>query len=166
MVSRTSTGKANSIALSVSYLLVLSVAVRAFIWFPEDLNVLLILHSMLLIAIAGERLLGAGRILWRTLILLAQMGIMIALFTVGTGSDFWAVILLPACIIVMQIHTTTVGWILIGVFGATMSAMQVIGQEWGDGFASAVLYLAAYAFVASYSLLLKSSQTQKARSDG
>ena len=154
-----------SFALGVSFLFVVAVAIRGVAWYPEDREMLLVLLAILSVGYAAERLIAPARIGWRTAFVFLHLVIMVCVFVASPYSDFWALVMLPGCIIVMQIHTERSGWILIGIFASVTSVMQIYVEGVADGIATTLVYSAAFAFVGLFALLLKRTQKQKAHSD-
>ena len=159
------THKSNAIASTASYLLVAAVAVRGVTEYPDVRNQLFLLLALLCLTIAGERLLPATRIRWRMAFVVSQVAIMIGLYLITPLGDYWAIVLLPACIIVMQMHRERIGWTYIGGFVISMSVMLAMGEGVADSLGYIIVYIAAYVFVGSYSLLLRRTQVEKEKSD-
>ena len=147
----------NAIASVVSYLMVAAVAIRVVLSYPEERVPIALLLVGLVVLLAIEPLVVRLPEWLQHAYLLPQLAVMTALFVVQPDGDVFSILLLPACVFVARRFRPPVAWIWIGIFSVNMSVMLVYGhQGWAPQFI--VIYLAAYALIGSYAMMLKQSR--------
>lgn len=145
----------------VSYLMVTAVAIRGLAAYPDVRLQVAGLLALFILLLLAERWLRRQPRWGRPLFLIGQIGIMVGLFIVTPEADFWAMMLLPACVYVMRHFRQAVAWAWIGVFSVAMSIMLIWGRSLPDALEFIFIYIAGYLLIGSYALLLQ--QTEAAR---
>ena len=105
-----SAGRGNSIVLTLSYLLVLATAARAYSWFPELRLPLMATFGAAALLFVVARLVDSDVFWLRILIICGQLACMVALFVIVPPADYWALLMLPAVIDVMQKYERRRAW--------------------------------------------------------
>jgi len=156
--------KKNILGTVVSYLMVTAVAVRGLVAYSEVALPILGYLGVYILLMVLEPTLRRQQNWGQPLFLLGQIGVMVGLFFLTPFGDFWAIMLLPACIYVMRHFRQPLAWTWIGIFCVAMSIMII----WGEGFIFAlefiIIYLAAYLLVGSYALLLRQTEVAQQES--
>lgn len=94
----------------VSYLMVTAVVVRGLAGYPEIALQITGLVAIYILLILTEPFLRRQSGWGQPLFILGQIGVMAGLFILTPLGDFWAVMLLPACIYVMRHYRRNVVW--------------------------------------------------------
>ena len=109
----------------VSYLMVTAVAIRGLAAYPDVRLQIAVLLAIFVLLMLAEPLLRQQSGWGQVLFLLGQVGVMVGLFILTPEADFWAIMLLPACIYVMRYFPPIVAWTWIVIFSAAMSIMII-----------------------------------------
>jgi signal transduction histidine kinase len=150
------------IVSGVGYLIYIAIAVRGLIEYPAVRAPLTVLLSAFLVVILSELLLSDAKHRVIHCYLGVQAGIVIALYFVAPGADYWAITLLPANILAMRAFSRRLGFVWVGIYTVVISVMLIYGHGMPDALNYISVYLAAYLLLSSYSLTLK--KTEEARS--
>ncbi len=148
----------------VSYLMVTAVAVRGLVAYPEVRLQIAALLTIFILLIFAEPLLRHRSRWGQSLFLIGQISVMVGLFILTPLADFWAIMLLPACVYVMRHFEQPVAWTWIVIFIISMSTMIIIGEGWVGALEFIIIYIAAYLLVGSYALLLKQTDAAQRES--
>lgn len=149
----------------ISYLMVTAVAVRGLVSYPESRLEIAALLAVFVLLMLLEPLLRRQAGWGQTLFLLGQMAVMVGLFMLTPEGDYWAIILMPACVYVMRYFRAATAWTWITIFIATMSIMLIMGNGWINALEFIIIYVAAYLLIASYALMLKQTEAAQAQSE-
>lgn len=148
----------------ISYLMVTAVAIRGLVAYPEVRLQIAVLLTFFIILILAEPLLRRQSRWGQPLFLIGQISIMVGLFSLTPLADFWAILLLPACVYVMRHFSQRVAWAWIVIFILSMSVMMIIGAGWVGSLEFIFIYVASYVLVGSYAFLLKQTDAAQRES--
>lgn len=151
----------NLFASIVAYLMVAAVAFRGFTSYPDKRTQIIPLLLVFFILVLIEPLVPPQRRLLSYIYLALQVVLVVILFFVEPWGDIWAILLVPSTGFAMRNFRQTVGFFWVGIFTLAISVMLFYGHN-VDAPQYIVIYVAAYLFFTSYTLILK--QTEKARS--
>lgn len=147
----------------VSYLMVTAVSIRGLAAYPDVRLQIAGLLALFIILTLAEPLFRRRSGWGQPLFLIGQIGVMVGLFILTPEGDFWAIMLLPACVYVMRHFRQIVAWIWIGIFSVTMSVTLIFSLGFVNALEFIFIYVAAYLLIGSYALLLK--QTEAAQEE-
>ena len=150
---------------TASYILIGAACVRAFFTYPDRSQALIAIVLAAAALYAAEPFASRHSRLAGALTFLGQMGVMIAGFLVAPYIDTWALVMLPACMVVIHEYPRWTGWIWIGVFSVVMSVMIVIAEGLEQSWLFFGLYIAVYVLFGTYSSVIKRADREQARSD-
>jgi signal transduction histidine kinase len=152
----------NVLAIIVSYLIVVAVAISNVVGYPQTRSAMIPLLAVFIVLMLLERWIIKLPRWISALYLMLQIGLMVWLFFIEPFADRTSLLLIPSCIFVMRYYSRTTGWIWIGIFTTVMSVMIYYGHKIYAP-ELIIIYIAAYVLVGSYALMLK--ETRRAQQE-
>jgi signal transduction histidine kinase len=151
----------NLLTSGVGMAIVVIIAARGIVQYPEVAWKLAILCGLFLVTLFLERPAARRPLTLGSLLLLAQIILTAGCFFTAPVADYWAVLLLPSIIFAIRYNSHFIGIIWVTVQTLFMVATLIFTEGWPDAVEFFLTYVIAYILVASYPLMLKKTEASE-----